>query len=68
MANQQIPTTRRQLSHPSDEMVAWIKLAATYERSALGDSITPQTERALQQMVTFLTQPAHVYNDSPKDS
>ena len=52
---------RRPCVYPSDEMVAWIELAATYERAGLGNSITEQTEEALRGMVTFLTQPAQVY-------
>lgn len=47
--------------YPSAEMVEWIELAATYQRAGLGNSITPQTEQALQEMVTFLTQPAQIY-------
>lgn len=54
-------TPKRPCVHPSDEMVAWIKLAATYQRAKLGNDITPQTDQALQEMVTFLTQPAQVY-------
>ena len=54
-------TPKRPCVHPSDEMVAWIRLAATYQRAKLGNDITPQTDQALQEMVTFLTQPAQVY-------
>jgi hypothetical protein len=53
--------TKRPCVHPSPEMVRWIELAATYQRAGLGNTITPQTEQALQEMVTFLTQPAQVY-------
>ena len=56
---------RRPHAYPSQEMVDWIKLAATYQRAGLGNSITKQTDQALCEMVTFLTQPAQVYATPP---
>lgn len=65
MANQ--TASKRPCVYPSDEMVAWIELAATYERAGLGNNITEQTEQVLQQMVCFLTQPAQVYAPNPSE-
>ena len=55
-------------STPPDGMKEWVDLAIRYEEAEFGNDMTDQTRQALQQMGTFLLQPAAIYCQHLEDA
>lgn len=47
--------------HPPTVLIEWVKLAIRYQYAGLGNDISKQTELALADVLTFMSQPAEAY-------